>query len=66
MAMSLSTSVCIVNTYIMLSFISDSDVGSVYMATDDKPKESNSIADSALDTGITVTETTTEGSEVSQ
>ena len=50
----------------MFSFISDSDVGSVSMATEDKPKESNSIADSALDTEITVTETTTEGSEVSQ
>ena len=50
----------------MFSFISDSDVGSVSMATEDKPKESNSIVDSALDTEITVTETTTEGSEVSQ
>ena len=36
------------------------------MAMEDKPKESNSITDSALDTRSMVTEATTEGSKFSE
>ena len=44
-----------------------SDAKSVSMATEDKPKESYSTADSALNTSLSaVTETTTEGSKFSE